>query len=152
MQALELVSMSMKSACCWPELSWKSPTLSSVPAGMADGSIVMVGCTPDLGVTVDGQFCDTTCEKPAGAGSEEHRLPVVTFAGMPYCARSLCRAAGSSSSPGLIVSVAVPLELLASVKAAVRIVPGVGRAEHAGQTQGQRGTRGGDGHGHACDC
>jgi hypothetical protein len=30
--------MSTKSACCSPELSWKSPTLSSVPAGMADGS------------------------------------------------------------------------------------------------------------------
>ena len=38
--------MSTKSACCspenWPELSWKLPTLSSVPAGMAAGSIVMM--------------------------------------------------------------------------------------------------------------
>ncbi|HKR67951.1 MAG TPA: hypothetical protein VJT16_03840 [Streptosporangiaceae bacterium] len=67
---------------------------------------------------------DTTCEKPTGAGFEVQRLPLVTFAGMPYCARSLCRAAESSSSAGLMVSVAVPLELLASVNDAVRIVPG----------------------------
>jgi hypothetical protein len=36
-----------KSACCSlensPELSWKMPMLSSVPAGMAAGSIVIVG-------------------------------------------------------------------------------------------------------------
>src|SRR6266567_2599043 len=117
--------MSTKSACCSPELSWKSPTLSSVPAGMAAGSIVMVGCTPDCGVKVHGPggYSDTTCEKPAGAGSEVQKLPVVTSAGMPYCARSLCRAAGSRSSPGLRVSVAVPLELLTSVNAAIRIVP-----------------------------
>ena len=48
----------------------------------------------------------------------------MTFAGMPYCARSACRAAGSSSSFGLMVSVADPLELLTSLNAAVRIVPG----------------------------
>ena len=96
--------MSTKSACCSPEdspeLSWKSPTLSSVPAGMAAGSIVMVGCAPFCGVAVYGPAGekDTTCEKPAGAGSEEQKLPEVTFAGMPYCARSLCRAAGSRSS------------------------------------------------------
>src|SRR5215469_4399757 len=96
---------------------------------MAAGSIVIVGRTPDCGVTVDGPAGrpDTTCEKPAGAGSEEQRLPEVTFAGMPYRARSFCRAAGSSSSFGLMVSVAVPLALLASVNDAVRIVPG-GRA------------------------
>ena len=50
--------MSTKSACCWPEywpeLSWKLPMLSSVPAGMAAGSIVMVGCTPFCGVAVYG--------------------------------------------------------------------------------------------------
>src|SRR5215471_4258718 len=94
---------------------------------MADGSIVMVGCTPDCGVPVpEPAGCPgTTCEKPAGAGSEEQKLPEVTVAGMPYCARSLCRAAGSSSSFGLMVSVAVPSELLTSVNDAVRIVPGV---------------------------
>ena len=50
--------MSTKSACCAPEyspeLSWKLPKLSSVPAGMAAGSIVIVGFTPDCGVAVDG--------------------------------------------------------------------------------------------------
>src|SRR5580704_17975047 len=94
---------------------------------MADGSIVIVGCTPDCGVEVPGPAgcIDTTCEKPAGWGSEEQKLPEVTFAGMSYCARSLCRAVGSSSSFGLMVSVAVPLGLLASVTDAVRIVPGV---------------------------
>src|SRR5215472_16029593 len=101
--------------------------LSSAPAGMADGSIVMVGRTPDCGVPVPDPagWPGTTCEKPAGAGCEEQKLPEVTFAGMPYCARSLCRAAGSSSSLGLMVSVAVPSELLTSVNAVVRIVPGV---------------------------
>jgi hypothetical protein len=61
---------------------------------MADGSIVMVGCTPDCGVVVYGPagWDDTTCEKPAGWGSEEQKLPAVTFAGMPYRARSFCRA------------------------------------------------------------
>ena len=71
---------------------------------------------------------ETTCEKPAGWGSEEQKLPEVTLAGMPYCARSLCRAAGSSSSFGLMVSVAVPLALLTSVNDAVRIVPGAAAA------------------------
>src|SRR6266702_5685106 len=61
---------------------------------------------------------------PAGGGAEEQKLPEVTFAGMPYCARLPCRAAGWSSSFGLMVSVAVPLELLTRVNDAVRIVPG----------------------------
>ena len=57
--------MSAKEACCSPVVSWKSPKLSSVPAGMAAGSIVIVGCTPDCGVTVNSPagWKDTTCEK-----------------------------------------------------------------------------------------
>ena len=47
----------------------------------------------------------------------------MTIAGMPSCARSPCRVAGSRSSPGLMVSVVVPLGLLTIVNAAVRIVP-----------------------------
>jgi hypothetical protein len=38
--------MSTKSACCSRELSWKTPKLSSVPVGMADGLKVTVGCVP----------------------------------------------------------------------------------------------------------
>jgi hypothetical protein len=43
---------------------------------MADGSIVMVGCTPDCGVVVPGPagWDDTTCEKPGGAGSDVQKL------------------------------------------------------------------------------
>jgi hypothetical protein len=85
----------------------------------------MVGRTPDRGDALDGQSTETAREKPAGWGSEEQKLPEVTFAGMPYCARSLCRAAGPSSSFGLMASVAVPLALLTSVNDAVLIVPGV---------------------------
>src|SRR5215467_15311008 len=66
---------------------------------------------------------DTACEKPAGVGSEEQKLPTVTLAGMPSLSRALCRVPGSNSSPGLSVSVAVPLALLTSVNAAVWIVP-----------------------------
>ena len=77
---------------------------------MAAGSKVIVGCTPDCGGTGASRGGkDTTCEKPAGAGSEEQKLPEVTFAGMPYLARSLCRVAGSRNSFGLMVSVALPL-------------------------------------------
>ena len=76
----------------------------------------------------------------------------MTFAGMPYCARSLCRAAGSSSSFGLMVSVAVPLELLTSVNAAVRIVPGAWAPPGTPvRPRTRRGTSGGAGHRQARD-
>src|ERR1700722_5727506 len=99
--------------------------LISVPAGTAAASKVIVGCTPECGATGAARGGkDTTCEKPAGAGSEEQKLPEVTFAGMPYSARSLCRVAGSRNSCGLMVSVALSLAFLTILNAAFRIVPG----------------------------
>src|ERR1700735_4199417 len=92
---------------------------------MAAGLKVTVGCTPDCGATAAARGGkETTCAKPAGAGSEEQKLPEVTFAGMPYLARSLCRVAGSRSSFGLRISVALPAEFLTILNEAVRIVPG----------------------------
>jgi hypothetical protein len=77
-------------AASGPAETRKLPKLSSVPAGMAAGLIVMVrGC-----------FCPvTTCEKPGGVGSEEQKLPVVTMAAMPYCRRSFCRVSESRPTP-----------------------------------------------------
>jgi hypothetical protein len=73
-QVKELVSRRSRSACSSPADSpvviWKLPKLSSVPAGMADGPIVMVGCLPDPVRQVPGPGSDATCEKPAGSGSE----------------------------------------------------------------------------------
>jgi hypothetical protein len=69
--------MSSESACRWSGPSWKTPKLSSVPAGMAAGLIVMVKGS--------ARVPDTTCEKAASAGCEEQKLPEVTSAGMPYC-------------------------------------------------------------------
>jgi len=90
-----------------PAVTRKLPKLSSVPAGMAAGLIVMVrGCLCPV----------TTCEKPGGVESEEQKLPVVTIAGMPYCRRSFCRVSGSRIDPGLMVSVAVPLACSTRVK------------------------------------
>src|SRR5580658_5241883 len=74
-------------------------------------------------VAMEGGENVTTCGKPSGVGSVEQKLPVVTFAGMPYWARSFCSVMGSNSTCGLMVSVSVPLALRARVKAAVRIVP-----------------------------
>jgi hypothetical protein len=65
----------------------------------------------------------TTWSKPAGAGSEEQKLPVVTTAGIPSACRSLCRTLGSKSTFWLMVSVAVPLACSTRVKAVVWIVP-----------------------------
>ena len=68
-----------------------------------------------------GFFCPEMTPLLGGAGLDEHRLPVWTLAGMP----SLLSACWSA--PGLRswfkVSVSVPSALLASVNAAVRIVP-----------------------------
>ena len=119
MQVQKLELTSAKSACCPPEQSWKSPKLSSAPAGMAAGLNVTAGRVP----------CaenDTTCKKPCGEGSEEQKLPEVTIAGMPYSRRSFCRTAVSSNFVGLMVSVAGPLSSLTSVNDAVLIVPGAG--------------------------
>ena len=41
--------MSANSASCWPVGRLKSPTVSSVPAGIFDGSIVSWGGVPDAG-------------------------------------------------------------------------------------------------------
>src|ERR1022692_3564087 len=95
---------------------------------MAAGLMVIVGSVTCCGSPLPWNcgWNDTTCEKPVGAGSEEQKLPVVTIAGMLYCARSLCRMLGSSSTRGLMVSEAVPLALLTIVNAAVRIGPLLG--------------------------
>lgn len=68
--------------------SWKVPKLSSAPAGIAAGMIVTVVCGP--GCCWGWIGMDTACEKPAGVGSEEQKLPTVTLAGMPSFARSSC--------------------------------------------------------------
>src|SRR5580658_311391 len=112
-------------AVSWPAANLKLPKLSSVPLGMAAGLIVMAGFRTALWCRsreVGGQN-DTTREKPAGAGLEEQKLPVVTLARTPYLARSSCSRRGFSSTCCLIVSVAVPLVLRVRVNAAVRIVP-----------------------------
>jgi hypothetical protein len=70
LQVLELVSMRSMSACCSPVGSWKLPMLSSVPAAIAEGSIVIVGGVPDPAGEVPSPGPDTTCEKLAGSGSE----------------------------------------------------------------------------------
>jgi hypothetical protein len=111
------------SAVWYPLETWKTPTLSSVPAGKVAGLIVTAGfcaCWPLFPWNAGEN--DTACEKPLGAASLEQKLPVVTLAGMPYWARSLCSALGSNSTFGLMVGVAVPLVLRVIVKAAVRIV------------------------------
>jgi len=106
------------SAVSYPWETWKAPTLSSVPAGMVAGLIVTVGfrtCWP-LSPWNTGENV-TACEKPPGAGSLEQKLPVVTLAGMPYWARSLCSVLGSNSTFGSMVRVAVPFALRVVVKA-----------------------------------
>jgi len=64
--------MSTTSACCspeyWPEVSWKLPTLSSVPAGMADGSIVIAGLPG--GVSPSSSRKRTNGERALGARNE----------------------------------------------------------------------------------
>jgi hypothetical protein len=111
--------MSAKEVCS-AFASWKLPKLSSVPAGMAAG-LIRTARTGPGSPGLPGN--DMTCPNPAGAGSVAQKLPVVTMAGMPSCARSFCRVPGSSSTFGLMVRVAVPSALLTSVNAAVRIVP-----------------------------
>jgi hypothetical protein len=112
--------MSATEVCAAPFARWKLPKLSSVPAGIAAGLITTARTGPGS-AGLPGN--DMTFVQPAGAGSEEQNLPTVTMARMPSRARSLCRVPGSSSTFRLMVSVAVPLALLTSVNAAVRIVP-----------------------------
>jgi len=52
----------------------KWPMLSSSPAGIPDGSKVMVWCVV---------LNDTALRRPSGSGWDVQRRPFVTFAGMP---------------------------------------------------------------------
>jgi hypothetical protein len=98
---------------CWPSASWKLPKLSSAPAGIAAGLNVTVGSATGWRPPPRGLgWKDTTRKKPAGGGLDEQKRPTVTMAGMPSCLRSFWRVLGSSSTRGLMVSVAVPLALL----------------------------------------
>ena len=56
------------SAVSYPWVTWKAPTLSSVPAGMVAGLIVTVGlctCCGPLSPWIAGENV-TACEKPLG--------------------------------------------------------------------------------------
>ena len=73
-QLKEPVLISTTSTSWTWSLIQKWPMLSSSPAGMPDGSNVMVSLVV---------LNDTTRGRPSGSGLDVHRRPFVTFAGMP---------------------------------------------------------------------
>lgn len=118
-QVQEPSSMSAKEVCS-TAARWKLPKLSFVPAGVAAGLIVTARTRPGS-AGLPGN--DMTRAKPAGGrvgGAEAaHR----DHGGDAVLREVALQGAGSSSTFGLMVSVSLPLGLLTSVNAAVRIVP-----------------------------
>jgi hypothetical protein len=97
--------MSAKEACCWPEASWKSPKLSSVPDGMAAGSIVKEAVSPSFGWRVDSPagWTDQTREKPARSrAAASSTSPVLAATALRHGSQLAWKNSANPGSPNLL--------------------------------------------------
>ena len=105
--------MSDKLACCGRSLARAELEIAHAELGArGDGRRVDCdgGLVPARRPPVPGPGAVTACEKPAGAGPEVHRLPVVTLRRDAVLLEVVLQGRGVQQFRGLRVSVSVPSE------------------------------------------